>query len=394
MQLPDYRDTSIINLMSSIAKAYKRKTPYKALPQSYLKTLSHSKNIVLVVIDGLGYEYLKQYGKGSIFAAHLKGKLTCGFPSTTAASITSFHTGLAVQQHAITGWYVHLKELGAVTAILPLIPRFARIPLESARIRPEKILDQKPLHDRFKADTYVLLGNEIINSGYTKVLSGKAKRVGYKNLADFFGKLRNIVQKKSKKRKKFVYAYWPEFDSLCHSYGTTSKKVLAHFRQLDRRMKRFLKTIEGTDTTIIITADHGLIDVPSKKRIILHKHPKLEECLTLPLCGESRAAYCYVHPSKTKQFTQYVKQHFKRQCEVYKSETLVKKGYFGLGKPHPKLSDRIGDYVLVMKENYAIKDFLVHQKQTFYKAVHGGLSDEEMLVPLIVIECNTYSQIS
>ena len=57
---------------------------------------------------------------------------TAANPPTTSAAITTFATGLAPQQHAVTGWFMHLKELGAVSTILPVVqdpPRHAtRVP--------------------------------------------------------------------------------------------------------------------------------------------------------------------------------------------------------------------------------------------------------------------------
>jgi hypothetical protein len=55
-------------------------------------------------------------------------------------------------------------------------------------------------------------------------------------------------------------------------------------------------------------------------------------------------------------------------------------------RPEPRLFDRIGDYVLIMKENYIIKDFVLGETEKFHIGNHGGVSKEEMLVPLIVIE--------
>jgi len=73
------------------------------------------------------------------------------------------------------------------------------------------------------------------------------------------------------------------------------------------------------------------------------------------------------------------------RLEMFKSEELIKKHFYGLGVPNPKLADRIGDYVLIMKENYMLKDD-IEKKKKFHKADHGGVSREEMLVPLIVFK--------
>ncbi len=137
---------------------------------------------------------------------------------------------------------------------------------------------------------------------------------------------------------------------------------------------------------MIITADHGLIDTTERKVVWLEKHPKLKECLTLPLCGEPRVVYCYVRPSETRQFEDYVKTRLNKACWLYKSEDLMRRNYFGLFKPNPKLGERIGDYILIMKDNYIFKDCLLGKKASFNRGNHGGISEEEMKVPLIFFD--------
>jgi len=86
MYLPDYRGGSIVNLMASIEKALKGRPKYKPLRLLGPEELS-SKNIVLFVVDGLGYEYLMRNGKNTVFQKHLRGKMTSMFPSTTGTCI-------------------------------------------------------------------------------------------------------------------------------------------------------------------------------------------------------------------------------------------------------------------------------------------------------------------
>ncbi|MBW2969434.1 hypothetical protein KY314_04980, partial [Candidatus Woesearchaeota archaeon] len=66
---------------------------------------------------------------------------------------------------------------------------------------------------------------------------------------------------------------------------------------------------------------------------------------------------------------------------------MINKNYFGLKKPNPKLFDRTGDYILITKNNYMIKDFILGEKKEFHIGNHGGTSKEEMFVPLILIDC-------
>lgn len=107
----------------------------------------------------------------------------------------------------------------------------------------------------------------------------------------------------------------------------------------------------------------------------------------MPLCGEPRVAYCYVHPNKERQFVDYVQSDMQDIAELKPSTSLVEEGYFGIGQSHPRLHERIGHYTLIMKENYVIKDRLAGEAPFVHIGVHGGTSPEEMYVPLIIARC-------
>jgi predicted AlkP superfamily pyrophosphatase or phosphodiesterase len=386
MELPNYKDGCIVNLMSSISKALGAKPKYKELKILPAKELK-SKNIVLIVIDGLGYNYLKAKGSGTVFMKHLKGKMTSVFPATTAAAITTFSTGMAAQEHGITGWFMFLKELGVIARILPFNPRYGSTPFWADGIDAKKIIDIEPLQNKLKPKSYYVGKKEFLQSGYNQVLSENTNYLQYDTIRQFFSQLKKAV--KPTKRKKYVYAYWPGLDEILHEYGTKSIKAEKHLKMLDRMFSKFMDSINGTDTTIILTADHGFVNA---KSIFMSNHPKLKECLVMPLCGEGRAAYCYVHPSKAKQFENYVKTRMKKYCWLYKSEDAVRKNLFGLHKPHPKLMDRIGDYILVMKKNYLLKDTILDKKPDSLIGHHAGVTEDEMIVPLIVVESNSSKQ--
>ena len=382
MILPDYRGNSIVNLVSSIMRACGARSVYPTLRRLPPEELAGYRNIVLFVIDGLGYDYVLKH-KDSVMAEHLKARMTAVFPPTTAASITSFMTGLAPQNHGVTGWFVQLKELGMVTAVLPFKPQFGGMSLDNVDPVALKIFDQKSLFDKLKVKSYAIHDENILYSGYSSSHLGRAKKVPYKNLNGFFKQLKKVVRIKG---RKLVYAYWPQFDHLCHHHRKASGIVLRHFRELDKGVASFLKSMKGTNTVLIITADHGLIDTARSRMIKVGDHPVLESALSLPLCGEPRTAYCYVHPSKSKLFLSYVKHKLNHVCDVYRSEDLIKRGLFGLFKPHKHFFDRIGDYVIIMKKNYTIRQKPLGKPIVYHTGVHGGISPEEMFVPLIVIK--------
>ncbi|MFC1682271.1 alkaline phosphatase family protein, partial [Nanoarchaeota archaeon] len=384
--LPDYNGGSIVNLMSSIAKSFGTKTiypPLKILPPEKLKD---KKNIALLVIDGMGYEYLKKKEKMTILNDYLAGSMTSVFLPTTASAIATFLTGVAPQQHAFTGWYMLLKEIGVVSTILPFSPRVGGNAFSSQGIEVKDVLNQKAFTSKIKASNFSINHKKIAYSDFSKEMSKNSKILPYGTLNGFFMQIKKAINSNS--RRKYIYAYWPELDSLNHKHGVEHKKAEKHFKEIDKKLRSFIKSLKGTNTLLIITADHGFTNTPVERIIKLEDHPKMKECLTLPLCGEGRVSYCYVHPEKAKQFENYVKKNLGKYCHLFKSQELIKKNYFGLKEPNPKLFDRIGDYILVFKENYIIEDKIKRDKKKKKPNIghHGGVSRNEMIVPLILID--------
>jgi len=385
MHLPNYKDGSIVNLMSSILSAYDVESIYRPLRKFDIGGLKQSTNIVLLVIDGLGYEFLQRHGAGTVLCRHLCEKITSVFPSTTATGITTFVTGLAPAQHAITGWFMLLKEIGAVVRILPFNPRYGGVPLDSAEITPDIFLDQIMVSERISADNYYMIPSFLHESAYSRTTSRGAERIYYDSLQDCFNKIAKVVV--SNHNKKFIYTYWAEFDSLCHEFGTESQQARTHLKELDHAVRSLVDSIKGSNTTMLITSDHGLVDTNTQDRISMKEHLELAETLALPLCGEPRVAYCYVRPSKVRKFREYVTTRLSNYCTLHYSNDLIKKHFFGLYEPNERLFDRVGDYVLIMKGNFVIRDFVPGENEHFLNANHGGVSSREMYVPLIRMLC-------
>jgi predicted AlkP superfamily pyrophosphatase or phosphodiesterase len=380
---PNYKDGSIVNLMASILRAYGCRSEYTPLPWLRPDELRQYKNIVLMVLDGLGYEYLCMHKKGSFLFSHIRDKMTSVFPATTASAITTFLTGVAPQQHGITGWFMYLKELGVATTILPFTPRYGGPSFGTKVINPRVIFDYQPIFDRVKAKAYYLCYQDYVDSDYTRAFSGKALRLEYRDLRSYFKRITDLVV--DEKNDKLVYAYWPNLDTLIHMHGTRSTQATGHLKELEKGIEQLVKKTKGTNTIILITADHGLVDSDDAHTIKVQDHPEFLQTLTVPVCGEPRVAYCYVHPARVQQFKDYVRDKFHDKCELHKADDLIKQNYFGLHAPHPRLFDRIGDYVLSMKGNYVMRDFVLGERVFFLTGHHGGLSPDEMLVPLIVL---------
>ncbi len=383
MYLPDYNGRSLVNLMSSLGLNFGRDNGvYPECTALAAVDLSQYKNIVLLVIDGMGHRYVQS--RDGLFRSHCAAELTSVFPSTTATSISAFMTGLAPQQHGLTGWFTYLREVGGVTAVLPFRLRGMDSELTQQGFDLAELYQHPVFFDQLNCDSVVVSENWILDTTFNQAHTGKAQKRGYDDLGGMFDQITDCV--KHREGKQYIYAYWSQFDHLSHVHGNQSEPVAEHYLQLQSATEKFMAKISDTNTLLLITSDHGFIDTTPDKCITVNDHPIFMDCLSVPLSGEPRTAYCYVKLEQHRNFTNYVDLNFSDQLDCLPAQTLIDDHYFGLGEPHPKLSERIGDFVLIMKENYTIKDWLPQEKPFFHYGVHGGVSELEMFTPLILLE--------
>jgi hypothetical protein len=380
---PDYQGGGIVNLLASVITAFQGDAaPYPALAQLSPQQINGHRHVVLVVVDGLGYDYLLRRLPDGALARHCVGSMTSVFPATTASAITSFLTGTAPQQHGLTGWHMYLAELGCVFAVLPGVPRYGGVPLGQAGIDVARLHGHVPLAERLDASCVTVSPQRIARSDFNVAHLGAAQLRPYEGLTHFVDYTASAVI--GARERRFVYAYWPELDHIGHQYGIESEQALAHLQELDTAFGRLLERVHGRDTLVILTADHGMIDTRAEDTIELEEHPALVGMLRLPLCGERRAAYCYLRPGADGDFEGYVREHLGDELEAVPSRRLVEEGYMGLGRPHPRLLDRMGDYTLLARGSHSVKDWVLGETRYTHVGIHGGLSRTELYVPLIL----------
>lgn len=380
---PDYQDGSIVNLMASIAHGRGGKSPYEAVSWLDPQLITSARNVALVIIDGLGYDYLVKHAPHR--HPELQGKLTSVFPSSTAPAISSLVTGVAPQQHGVTGWFMQLRELGSVGVILPYRPRFSTTPFNPEQLPVGELLGHPSLFDGLAVQGFYLMHQHLVDSAYSQMAAGSAKRCEYQGLSDLFQSLAEIVHKHQ--QPKYIYAYWPMFDALAHRYGIDSDPVLDHFQHIDQELQHCIEALSGSDTLLLVTADHGFIDTSAEHTLQLEDYPEIQQCLSAPLCGEPRVGYCYVQQHQQANFEKYVSEQLEHAVTLHPADDLVAANWFGLGEPTARLQARIGDYILICKEDYVIKDRLPMEQPWQNIGVHGGTSEREMYVPLLAISC-------
>ncbi|MHA1731540.1 MAG: alkaline phosphatase family protein [Promethearchaeota archaeon] len=401
MHVPDYSGKNLANLVTSVGSSFGI-NPQGVLPLEVLggDFLEESAGVVLVVLDGLGYNFLASRGKASVLARNLHSKLETVFPSTTAAAVTTIYSGLTPQSHGVLGWHLFLKEMGVTAKILPMVTRGGDRPLLCGNITARDIFGFEPLFERVaraRAGTgevrlFSVLPSSLVDTPYNEFVSGPASRVGYDALPAMFEKIEGCLRQPTPVSddaggdKPLVVAYWPDLDDKAHEHGVDSAETVRAFWEVDDLLGQFVDRLgaEHPGTRVLVTADHGLVNCTGEGCIRLRDHPVLERCLALPLCGESRAPFCYVRPSRVRQFEEYVRGNLSEACELRGGRELVEAGYLGAGTPHPRLLDRMGDYVLLMEDGYVLRDRLLGEEWRDMVGYHGGLSEDEAFVPLVV----------
>ncbi|MFP4129980.1 MAG: alkaline phosphatase family protein [Halorhodospira sp.] len=383
MDRPSYEGDGLVNLMARLGSALGAPAgPYPPLDTGASLGLEEARTVILWLIDGLGDHYLARHPDSALARDRARG-MTSVFPPTTSAALTSVATGLPPRAHGVTGWFMYVHELGAVTAWLPFGPRVGRGQWVDLEPESARLLEREPLWGRFEAEPHVVQPAWLVDTPYSRATTGEsARRHGYQGLAGLIETLSGIARAPGGQRR-FVYAYWPELDALCHQHGVGSTAAQEHFRAIDDAWQRLLTEVAGTGTVVLGIADHGLIDTAPERTLYLADHPELAATLALPLCGEPRAAYCYLRNGAEADFQAYVRERLGHVCQAVPSEELLAAGWFGPAPEHPQLRRRIGDWVLLPADGWVIKDRLVGEGAFGQVGVHGGVSAAEQRVPLI-----------
>jgi len=375
MVRPDYAGNGFVNLVASLVEAHGGAPRHPTLDCLPVAELRSARNVVFLIVDGLGDNYLQANGQGGPLATHRRASISAVFPSTTATAITTSFTGASPLEHGLTGWFTYFSEAACVGSPLRYQRRGEKA---SLGVPPARLFTESSLFDGLTTRSIVVSYRPIIDSTYNVHHCGRAERCAYDNLEGFLEQTVGAVR--SGQARKLVYAYWPEFDALSHHHGVGSAEVRAHFAALDAVFGELMARLAGTDTLLVLTEDHGFIDCPADEAVELP--PALSSMLRFPLCGERRVAFCHVH--ERKAFLEKAKALFQDRAEVRPSQELVDEGWFGPGRPHAHFAERIGDVALVMRGRGTVKDWVPGEARYLHASDHGGTSEDEMRIPLVV----------
>jgi len=187
-------------------------------------------------------------------------------------------------------------------------------------------------------------------------------------------------------KRKFILGYQENPDSLLHKYGCYSEEVKQYICTAEEKIQAMCKRLQGTNSLIIVCADHGHQDIA--KTVSILDFEDIQECLIKPASLESRSISFFVKEEKKKEFEACFKKYFEGQYLLYTKEEFLAKKFLGEGEKHPRLDDFLGNYIAMAIGDTAIKiETYFGKEKKDKKATHCGFTPNEMEVPCIFIPC-------
>ena len=358
------------------------------------------KNIVLLLFDGLGYNmWLDAKQSGLIKNISNRGivlPITSIFPSTTAAAITTINTGLSPAEHGLPEWILYMKELGMLIETLPFaaITKKGKRSLSKSDTNPNILYKGKTIYQAFARhgiESFTLSNRSIINSIYTKLMKSGSTSIPFVGVSDSAIRLRQLLEKGGTHRK-YVHLYLENIDAVSHSYGPFSEESRAEIKSVSDAF--YYNLVEkankkmADETLVIITADHGHTKVDTKMVHFIDDDKKLKGFLAngqkgkiLPT-GSPRNVFLHIKEGQLDSAYEYLSGKFADTARVMLSSEAVDMGLFGNSKPSRRLLDRIGNMIIFPNDGKALFYPYSNDRKLEYVGLHGGLSRNEMLIPL------------
>lgn len=312
---------------------------------------------------------LKNLPAGSFLNRHKIADISSVFPSTTTASVTSIVSGLSPVEHGWLGWSCYFREVGeCVNLFNNGISRMAGNVPAAEESLANSLMPFKSIFTQIADANPEILVCRV--SPFTEYFADTlaAVCVHIERLCGGAG-------------KKFIYAYHFQPDHDMHDCGCYSPEIKIMMRDFDKRLEAIAGKL--SDTLMIITADHGLINA---KMLCVEDFPRINECLALHPSIEPRCASFFVRDEFRNSFAERFNAEFAGEFKLYTKEQIIESGIFGPGTPHKKSLDFVGDFVAVATGGLGITYRNSNGEYNDFKASHAGLTKNEMLVPLIIID--------
>ncbi len=371
-----------------------------------------ARKVVLILIDGFGYRQWMRYASGlaslrRFVKRGVVAPLTAVFPSTTAAALTTIHSGLTPQEHGLPEWRVYFEEIGKAILTLPFTParESGKDTLLHAGIHPRVLFDRgKTIYTQLSSlgvPSYIFLRNTYAHSAYSSVVHRGGTVMPYVGASDLFVNVRKQLEYPG---RAYLHVYWDALDSMGHKYGPGSEQYIAELSNfLYSFQKELLDKSSGSaarETVILLTADHGQVPVNPQDTIYLNRYRTVTRHLKtdrqgnkiLPW-GSPRDVFLAVDDARVDLVIAYLSRLFTDRATVMRTEEALKDGLFGHGAVHRQFKSRTGNILILPHGNVTVwyqREDRILQK----RGMHGGLHVDEMLVPFAVAKMSSLKRSS
>lgn len=371
-------DNSILNVTASILHNFGYDSSSKTNPLVDEVLQKNYKNIILLLLDGLGSENLQELSPKGILSQHKKAVISSTFPSTTVAAISSLESGTAPIAHGWLGWSLYFKEFARNIDIFPYRDSITKEAIPLGERSGKDILQYKTIYEKINQVNNNQVGLYALHPDTIVHVAAGCNNLAYRDIKDMFGQINDICQLEG---QKYIYAYSANPDYDMHEFGSKAPEVKQDIVDIEGELGKLLENL--TDTVVIVMADHGHIDV---EWIYLNEIPGMLDCLKKFPTIESRAKNIALKEGKEKDFLQLYAQYLANDFLLLSKEELLDQHYFGYGSKHYKFDDFIDDYMLVATSNKALGYETLKEGEFLMKSAHAGLTVREMTVPLVIIE--------
>ena len=357
---PDYKNCGL-NVISSIMRYYGACCGQETHPLIDRLLQKNYQNIVFMLFDGMGMDVLERYLPEEGFLRRNNSQvMTALYPSTTTNVTSSYETGLAPVEHAWLGWTLYFDEIEKPVDVF---------------INKSNGEEAAEYDVAWRYIPKVSVFEKLEQTGNVKASSVSAFSEDYcvESLEELFRATEELCKDQE---RHYIYTYWNEPDHTMHGHGCHCNEIGSILREIEERTEQLAKSV-GDDTLIILTADHGLIDAVHH---YLDDHPRIVEMLRHVPTIEARAASFHVKEEYYQSFPVVFREEYGENFILLKRDEFIRQ-YLGNGVEHTKIRSFVGDYVALATGNDCIDKW---RSDFELKGVHAGLTEQEMLVPLII----------
>ncbi|MDC7222654.1 MAG: alkaline phosphatase family protein [Spirochaetales bacterium] len=384
---------STLNMIASVLGNFGGTSPHPGLAELDRMTEEPYDHIILMVFDGMGQSFVERYaGELSLPDRVQNIPLSTVFPPTTAAAMTSLYTGLSPREHGYLGWSLWFEELEE--RYINILPGTDSRTNRAVYGSPRDIYDIMPLpsfNQKLKdlpedLALYFISPRAYLNNRYNLAACGPAKMVPYRRFKDMIRATAASV-KKNREGRSYTLVYNPEPDKFLHPQGVDTGHLRDFMTLLGEQLRKLISRIEGSNTLLLVTADHGMTDVDHYH--LIHEGDELDSLLIRPPFPEARVLSFHVKEGQKGLFRERFESVMGEDFLLLEGEEFLREGWLGPDLPgttaHGRLDKLIGDYMAIARGGKGIKYVPKGSKTpSLFKAHHAGMTREERDVPLLV----------